>query len=1409
MTTAVSSTSLLDNLKSYVPDVVTRYLATHPAPLNEPYGERFPAAVFFADISGFTRLTERLAQRGSEGVEALSDLLNAYFGQLIDIVLDHDGDIVEFTGDGIIALWPIPPGETLTTAVLQASTCGMVVQQQLAAFALEEGVTLSLRISIGAGEVLIAHVGGILGRWELLVAGDPLIQVGACEQQAEPGDVVLSPAAWSLVHKRCAGQPLPEGAIRLLTVPPETRHLSLPPVQLTPDMIPAMGGFLPGVILNRLEAGLSDWLAELRHVTVMFINVCDLNYDAPDIVDLLHQVMRALQGGLYQYEGSVNQFIVDDKGTVMVAAMGLPPLTHEDDAVRGVQAALAMRNRLRVLGLSCVVGIATGRAFCGARGSTRRRDYAMIGDVMNMAARLMQLAETFDHGDAAPVLCDTATYEGARIRLAFEELPAVTLKGKAEPVPLYRPLGQERVIVRRQTAMIGRETERALLRERLEVLRQGESAGIVLIEGDTGMGKSRLVSDFVEQARTAGATCLVGIGDAVEQTTSYHAWRPIFTQIFNLESAAGEDILTRRIRVLNQLWIDPETARLSPLINAVLPLDIPENRITAQMSGQVRAENTRTLLLRILQTTTAQTPTLLVLDEAHWLDSASWALALLALQHLQPLLLVVASRPMQEPLPLEYRQLRQRPDMHTVMLDSLAPDETINLVCKRLGVDSLPEQVASLIVERAQGNPFFSEELAYAMRDAGLILIEQGECRIAPNAGDLSNISFPMSVQGVVMSRIDRLVPSQQLTLKVASVIGQIFALRILNAVYPLETERPRLPEHLSNLEQLNITSLAAQEPDLTYIFKHIIIQEVVYNLLLFSQRRELHRAVAEWHEQAYADDLSSYYPLLAYHWHKAEAPGRAIDYLEKAGEQALRSYANYEAAGFFEEVLTLAHRLPDMPATAPESEDVADGAEPEMLPLATPLDYPRIRQARWERQLGEAYLGLGRLAESREHLERAVALLQRPLPTSRRKFTTRTLRQALRQSMHRLHTAWFERGTPEKQAEMLEAARAYESLIPIYYFANEMLPSLYTCLLTLNLTERTGLSAELARAYANMCLATGSLALHPLAEAYARQAMQTAEQVGEMATRAYVLNNTGLYNVGVGKWQAARVALEECVDIADQLGDRRSWGASWTLLAQLAYYEGDFARAAEMFAELSSEAQRTGDRLQQAWALGGQGQNLLRLGLVEGACRFLEQANAALSETPEIPSQISNYGLLAIGCLRQGNLEQAEQAAQTAAEMLETVPIPAAYYLIEGYAGLAETYLTLWETSAGQLPVRRADVERRASQACDALNHYARLFPIGQPRALLCRGLHAWLRGHADRAHRFWQHGLGAARRLEMPFEAGMLHYEIGRHQTGKQRQQHLGQAAAIMRRLGALGELARVEALYVSRQRSAPRDD
>ncbi len=255
--------------------------------------------------------------------------------------------------------------------------------------------------------------------------------------------------------------------------------------------------------------------------------------------------------------------------------------------------------------------------------------------------------------------------------------------------------------------------------------------------------------------------------------------------------------------------------------------------------------------------------------------------------------------------PPEYRRLLAAAKAR-LQLDALAPEEAIALVCQRLGVVALPEPVAQLIREKAQGHPFFSEELGHALRDAGLIQVANGVCQLVPTA-NLQAIAFPDTVQGAIISRIDRLhIDPAADALKVASVIGRIFPVRTLRAIYPVATDGAHFHTDLAALARLDITPIEAAEPDLSYIFKHTITQDVVYNLMLFAQRRQLHRAVAEWYEvasesaelsvlsadltyePAQHSKLAPYYPLLAYRWGKAGVTAKALDYLEKAGRRAL-----------------------------------------------------------------------------------------------------------------------------------------------------------------------------------------------------------------------------------------------------------------------------------------------------------------------------------------------------------------------------------------------------------------------------------------------------------------------------------------------------------------------------------------
>ena len=497
---------LIETLVSYVPWLVTRRLATNPELVTEPSEESFSTAVLFADISGFTPLAERYAERGPGGSEELTELLNDYFGQLIEIVTNHGGDIVKFAGDSMYALWPATD-EDLPSATLRASQCALTLQEVLGHYETVGSERLLLRMGIGAGNLSTMYVSGMYKRWEFLMTGDPLVQMSTAQGKAEPGQIVLAPQAWELVSKECFGRQLPNNHMLLEGLNNPLPLHPIAPIIPPSEAEPALLSYIPAAIRTRLDAGQTEWLAELRRVTVLVINVTGLDYEAFDALDRTQNFMHTMQTALYRYEGSVNKLLVDDKGTSLIVALGLPPLAHEDDAVRGVQTALDMQAELKKLGLRSAIGIATGSAFCGPVGSKMRREYTMIGDVVNLSARLMQAA-----GDN--VLCDETTYQEAQEGLMFETLPAITVKGKTEPVLIYRPIGLKEKVIRpqvAQTAIVGRREERAVFTKHLEALGSGTS-GVIVIEGEAGIGKSRLVEDLLGQAEEVGVRSLIGGG---------------------------------------------------------------------------------------------------------------------------------------------------------------------------------------------------------------------------------------------------------------------------------------------------------------------------------------------------------------------------------------------------------------------------------------------------------------------------------------------------------------------------------------------------------------------------------------------------------------------------------------------------------------------------------------------------------------------------------------------------------------------------------------------------------------------------------------------------------------------------------------------------------------------------------
>jgi class 3 adenylate cyclase len=880
---------LLTTLVSYVPALIVRRLATNATPISQPTAERFAAAVLFADISGFTALGERLAQRGLAGSEELAALLNDYFGRVIDLISAHGGEVTKFAGDALLALWPVPPDtvrlglvarEALAQATGRAAHCALAIQAALGNYCLADGTPLLLQIGIGAGDVSSVHLGGVFNRWEFLLSGSPMVQMSQAKDRARPGTIVLSPEAWAFIQAQSSGQPVDRDFVELKTMshslPPQPAIL--PP--LPPQAKPGLQAYIPAAVLARLEAGQTGWLSELRRLTVMFIKLpsygTSIKHPYARTLPRAQAVMQALQTSLYRYAGSINKLNVDDKGITLVAAMGLPPLSHKDDAARAIHAALEMQAALKALGRRSAVGITTGWVFCGPIGNGRRREYTMVGNVVNMATRLMQAAEAnlIARQEMTDILCDEATFQAIQEqaskgqllagRLTFDKLPQITVKGKVEPVAAYRP--HQRTVPtpskiqhrKAKTTLTGRSTERAFLHEQLQSLRHppdNNPATILVVEGEAGIGKTRLVDELLAQARALRLGALTGAGHALEQTTPYYAWRTIFRQLFDLDTLFN-DTAAQRAHVLRRLPSGRDergfpalALHLSPLLNTVLPLNFPENSATTKLSAAERQRTTQLFLLRLLQRAVTnqdrqkQPPRLLVLENGQWLDEASWELALAVSQQVQPLLLVVATRPFREqdgvnPLPPAAHLLLQSPNAHWLRLSGLANDEVAALVSQQLGVNELPAELRLALQHKAEGHPFYSQELARSWRDSGLIHIAGRHCRLATDIQTLENTDAPDVLQKAIISRLDRLAPAQQLIVKVASVLGRTFTLSALQAIYPLPGGQ--LPNQLTALIQLDILCPLPGAAEPTYRFKYALVQEVAYNLLPNSQRHQL-----------------------------------------------------------------------------------------------------------------------------------------------------------------------------------------------------------------------------------------------------------------------------------------------------------------------------------------------------------------------------------------------------------------------------------------------------------------------------------------------------------------------------------------------------------------------------------------
>ena len=1326
----------MDAFSSYIPIDRRRALA-----IGGTLPEKSRGAVLFTDISSFTKLTEALvnALGYEQGAEELGNNLNKVYGVLINAIHSHHGSVVVNGGDALIS-W-FEGGEAIASS--RAINAAFAMQKSLnkiSKVSLPDGsvVELGIKSGVACGEACRLLAGDPAVQSYEVLAGELLDQVGYVEGTARRDEVVITTEAAVLLGNEIvvSEQRKAEGGLSVSVV----ESLSRVREYQNWDAIPALEQerskpWLHPFIYEHINSGQEMFMAQLRPSVALFMSFEGIQYDTdPEAGKKLDNFFRWVQRNVGRYGGTIINLTTGDKGNYFYITLGAP-YAHEDDTARAVELA---RNLLHTpTDLYHIhqikIGISYGMIWSGPIGNKDWKTFSAIGNDVNLAARLMELAAP------GKMLVSKRVADATRENYHWQMAREVALKGLAKPIKVFEPVDKKHTNQASKLLssmnIVGREAERQLLSKMLLGI-GSDTHKTAVIEGEAGIGKSYLVRDLVSQAN--GIPILVGAGNAIEQSTPYHAWRSVFENIFELD--LGMDSEQRREKAVKWLReLDENLLDRVPLLASVLSFEMQDNALTGQITGQVRADNTRELLITILKHYIGETSKLLVLEDAHWFDSPSLALTSHVARNLTNVMIVITTRLMQGQMPEHLESILNHSQTHHIALKQMGHTDIATLICNKLNVKNLPSQVSDLILSKAEGHPFFSEELASSLHESGVIVIENGECRVASET-DLRTMTFPDTVQGVVRSRIDRLPPSHQLALKAASVIGRTFAVRAVRDVYPLDSDKPQVSNYFEYLHKLDFTPLNSTHPELTYFFKHVITQEVAYNLMTFSQRQSFHHEVATWYERTFADDLSPYYGILSHHWRNAKNPQKTMEYLEKAGEHAMLNFANTEAIEFFNEALQLA-KNGEAKATT-------------------------LQRAHWERQTAEAYYGLGELPKSLEHLKNSIQLMGWNTSENLFRIIRALLSEVFKQVRFRIKAAPLNDTPPPTylentdQAKWLEGAIAFVRLGHIYYQMNNPVLLIYGNVKGSNLAEQAGLKSPiLVRGYTNMCIASGVLPRHTWAIAYRNRAHAMGRDVGDLPALSYSLSGCAVYELGAGLWDNALKSLLEAIDIDARIGDMRHFDESKSLVSIIRFHLGEFEYGLHTAAEVLERAANRKDVIPQVWSHTLRAEIILRQskpGTLDQAIDGFEKSLKLLEQNIDLASDIRASGALALAYWRNNNPARALDLA--AATSKKTNANPTAPYSIEGYAGVAEVFLSAWEQGD-------ANQRKAAQKACKAMAKFAGVFPLGQPRLKLYQGWFDYLDGKMDKAKTNWDAALAEAESLKMPYEQARALLFLGKY--------------------------------------------
>jgi len=671
------------------------------------------------------------------------------------------------------------------------------------------------------------------------------------------------------------------------------------------EKIPKIQRYLPEGLTDKILAQNDRIEGERKQVTVLFSDLSGYTsmserLDPEEVKGITTRIFGEISQVIAEYEGFVEKFV----GDAVMALFGVPE-AHEDDPIRAIRVAKQIHDLVNKISLelekriggsiSMHTGITTGLVVTGEV-NMKNGTHGVAGDPINIASRLSSLAMSGE------ILVGPDTYRKAEGHFSFERLEPKILKGKTAPVQIYRVLEQkERPVTMHRLSglradLIGREEQIAELCEALENLRSGKGR-IFSICGDEGTGKSRLVSEFKATLEHEKIQWIEGHAYPYAQNIPYFLLKNLLYSVFKTREDDPPEKIKARIESVVENIIGKNDC-LVPYLGNLFDVRYPEVEGISPESWKIQLQEA---VRRFFAAYVQRAPTIFCLEDLHYADPSfiellryvllnTWQPAIVLCVH-RPMFNLFSSQELAGSLSKTYREIR---------VESLSPSEVKKMLESLLQTESIPTYLIQLVRDKAEGNPFYLEELVNSLIESGTLVRDNGNWRVLR---PIKIYDISSTIHGVISARLDRLSDKEKRILQEASVIGRTFLYEILKSITEL---RLSIDECLDRLRRLDLIRTKSLQPNLEYIFKHALIQEVTYNGLLKTHRKEIHLRIATVMEQLFHERLSEFYETLAFHFRQGGSLYKAFDYLVKSGEKSLGKYSLGESHEYFKEAFDI-----------------------------------------------------------------------------------------------------------------------------------------------------------------------------------------------------------------------------------------------------------------------------------------------------------------------------------------------------------------------------------------------------------------------------------------------------------------------------------------------------------------------